>query len=683
MESLPKLIAEIKEILGDDLGEALGRIKAALPVNSRAYDELLLIEASLKDVNLKMRHGSVTQDQLYAKYAELRLRFLDLLNSLEPADLEARRQDKKQKKGTLLYQIPDTMEVCKESRCRVRIAYDEDTLLENIQLTSSTKIKDVRIAEVMEVELIDPAEEAAFSIRTFNEKEQFLERDEYSEWQFLVKPLRPGAFPLFLRVAVIEKVGERERKRDIVLEETVVIIAEPVNDMEEVPFKASGYRIDGGDVPPLPSAEPSPARKPILSKAKPASAMMLVGLLAFSSALYATVPAVRVQVDWILATVRDSKEAYSIFAERHSEHSKARQALEQIERMDWERTQTEGTRQALEKFLQAYPDGGFSFEAAKLLLQLPDELESNSAPANQLVPHLIPNPEPTGEAANQPGEIVPSSNTNQGRFTPVPTDAATTTFSAAEDIPNPIQQLHSNMVRVEGGTFTIGCKGGRDTDCSASEKPSHQVQLSAFSIGRYEVTQAQWRAVMGSEPPELFNKGCDNCPVEGVNWNDIQNFLQKLNLHTGKKYRLPTEAEWEYAARGGNKSQGNLYSGSNSINEVAWYKENYRSGNTHGERKTTRPVGGKKPNELGLYDMSGNVHEWLQDWYASEYYAACEQQGLSVNPNGPDKASHRVLRGGSWGSVAKSCRAADRYYGAPTYRNYTLGFRLALSLEED
>jgi formylglycine-generating enzyme len=152
------------------------------------------------------------------------------------------------------------------------------------------------------------------------------------------------------------------------------------------------------------------------------------------------------------------------------------------------------------------------------------------------------------------------------------------------------------MVRVAGGTFTMGCESAsRDGECYDSEKPPRTVRVSDFSIGKYEVTQAQWRAVMGSDPPELYNKGCDDCPVERVSWNDIQEFLRKLNELTGKRYRLPTEAEWEYAARGGSQSRGYLYSGSNNIGEVAWYDGNAKQGNTHGAQKTTRPVGQKKP----------------------------------------------------------------------------------------
>ena len=234
-------------------------------------------------------------------------------------------------------------------------------------------------------------------------------------------------------------------------------------------------------------------------------------------------------------------------------------------------------------------------------------------------------------------------------------------------LPDPIKKLEADMVRITGGSFTMGCKDEkRDGDCYDREKPARTVQVAAFSIGRYEVTQAQWRAVMGSDPPNLAFKGCDNCPVENVSWNDIQEFLQKLNALTGKKYRLPSEAEWEYAARGGNQSREYLYSGSNDANEVAWYDDNSGS--------KTHPVGQKKPNELGLYDMSGNVWEWCaDDWHNTYQGAPADSRPWVDRPRG----GSRVLRGGSWLLNTGLLRAANRSRYTPDYRYDNIGFRLA------
>ena len=219
------------------------------------------------------------------------------------------------------------------------------------------------------------------------------------------------------------------------------------------------------------------------------------------------------------------------------------------------------------------------------------------------------------------------------------------------------------MVRVDGGTFTMGATDEQGSDAYDSEKPAHEVTLSTFSIGETEVTQALWQAVMGSNP-SYFKDNPQN-PVEKVSWDDCQEFIKKLNSLTGKSFRLPTEAEWEYAARGGSKSRKTKYSGGSDIGSVAWYDGN--SGNK------THPVKGKSPNELGLYDMSGNVWEWCEDYYDSKFYTSSPKS----NPKGSSTGSNRVFRGGSWYDYARDCRVSDRAF-SPDNRGIILGLRLAL-----
>ena len=219
------------------------------------------------------------------------------------------------------------------------------------------------------------------------------------------------------------------------------------------------------------------------------------------------------------------------------------------------------------------------------------------------------------------------------------------------------------MVKVEAGTFMMGATSEMQAPYRW-EKPVHQVTLTNdYYMGKYEVTQALWEAVMGSNPS--YFKG-DNLPVETVSWNDCQEFISKLNSLTGRKFRLSTEAEWEYAARGGKKSRSYQYSGSSNISDVAWYDGNSGS--------KTHPVGTKQANELGIYDMTGNVWEWCQDWYGS--YSSSSQ----TNPTGAVSGAHRVYRGGSWDFYAGRCRLSYRRYGTPDYRNSILGLRLALSV---
>ena len=220
------------------------------------------------------------------------------------------------------------------------------------------------------------------------------------------------------------------------------------------------------------------------------------------------------------------------------------------------------------------------------------------------------------------------------------------------------------MVEVRGSTFTMGATSEQGSDTRDYEKPDHSVTLSSYYIGKTEVTQELWQAVMGSNPS--YYKG-DRKPVESVSWDDSQTFISKLNSLTGKKFRLPTEAEWEFAARGGIKSKGYKYSGSNTLGDVAWYDDNSGS--------TTHDVGTKNPNELGLYDMSGNVYEWCNDWYGYDYYGSSP----SNNPIGPGSGTHRVCRGGSWSGIARDCRSSDRDYGTPGVRHGGLGLRLCLS----
>ena len=242
--------------------------------------------------------------------------------------------------------------------------------------------------------------------------------------------------------------------------------------------------------------------------------------------------------------------------------------------------------------------------------------------------------------------------------------------STASSLPA-VKRLIEDMVFVAGGTFQMGATSEQHDDAFEDERPVHQVTLDNFYICKYEVTQALWKEVMGSNPS--YWKG-DNLPVENVSWNDCQDFIRKLNALTGKSFRLPTEAEWEFAARGGNNSRGYKYAGSDNIGDVAWYEDN------SGEK--THAVGTKLPNELGLYDMSGNVWEWCQDWYGG--YSNIPQN----NPKGPNGGksgffrslfSSRVLRGGGWNGGARLCRSSLRDISAPAYRGLSSGLRLVLS----
>ena len=254
---------------------------------------------------------------------------------------------------------------------------------------------------------------------------------------------------------------------------------------------------------------------------------------------------------------------------------------------------------------------------------------------------------PTG----RPNAPAPTSTAAATPRKPSNTPAPTASSSFIEDLGSGVKL---ELVRVPGGSFQMGSNNGSD-----DEKPVHQVTVSPFAIGKYEVTQAQWQAVMGHNPSNF--KG-DDLPVENVSWDDAQEFCRTLSQRTAQSYRLPTETEWEYACRAGPTGD---YAG--NLDAMAWYDKN--------SENKTHAVGQKQPNAWGLYDMHGNVWEWCADWYEGSYYG----QSAAADPPGPTSGSLRVGRGGGWVNTAAGCRSAFRYASSPGNRGGNLGFRLVRS----
>ena len=262
------------------------------------------------------------------------------------------------------------------------------------------------------------------------------------------------------------------------------------------------------------------------------------------------------------------------------------------------------------------------------------------------------------------GKVLPVSITlTEEEKAPVTAPSARTADSQSETKNRvfTVNGVSFKMIFVEGGTFSMGSSSGEE-----DERPVHSVTLSDYYMGETEVTQELWQAVMGSNPSSFTG---NRRPVERVSWYDCQEFIEKLNVLTGEKFRLPTEAEWEYAARGGNKSKGYAYAGSDNVWDVAWY-----SSNSDG---TTHEVKGKLPNELGLHDMSGNVWEWCSDWYGS--YSEESQ----TDPQGLTSGSARIYRGGCWFYDADLCRCVYRDRSTPTGAGNTLGLRLVLPQDKE
>ena len=235
---------------------------------------------------------------------------------------------------------------------------------------------------------------------------------------------------------------------------------------------------------------------------------------------------------------------------------------------------------------------------------------------------------------------------------------------ATEEQQEAIREMVSAMVRVEGGTFQMGSDSGLAND---DEQPVHAVTLSNYRIGKFTITQKQWKAIMGQYNYITWNENYgtgDDYPATQPSMNEVQDFLRILNWLSGLHFRLPTEAEWEYAARGGKNSHGTLYSGSDDADAVAWHQGN-ASNRLH-------PVGSLQPNELGLYDMSGNVWEWCSDWYGA--YSAEAQ----TNPQGPNSGQRRVVRGGSFSYESAFSRVTQRNSIQPNTQSFAVGFRLAM-----
>ena len=280
----------------------------------------------------------------------------------------------------------------------------------------------------------------------------------------------------------------------------------------------------------------------------------------------------------------------------------------------------------------------------------------------------------TAQLAHSQGIIVNKTDGTSVRFKASEVESITTfgydVDPAIESTTFTVNGVSFKMVKVAGGTFQMGATSEQGNDASDSEKPVHSVTLSEYYIGDTDVTQALWFAVMDNKPTSdgsqwdrRYGIG-DEYPAYGVSWDDCQTFISKLNELTGMSFRIPTEAEWEFAARGGNYSQNFKYAGSNTIGEVAWYYDNSTNNNY--------VVGTKSPNELGLYDMSGNVWEWCQDFYGS--YSSSTQ----TNPTGPSSGTNRVLRGGSWNDNAEFCRVSFRIDTQAWFRGLSIGLRLAL-----
>jgi formylglycine-generating enzyme required for sulfatase activity len=618
-EKLASLQQSLRDaLINDGISAALAALKKALPDGAEKFNLVFQVEARLNSVNKDRIRGVLSQEQLDLAYNRLNADVLDMIAHLGPEDFAPPAPGPSaapNKTGSVLYQIPRSMKLDaeKEYRCIVRLAFSDEDIVENIDLSKDTVLKPVRVSEVMEVDLRDPNGTPAFSIRRINEVEQFLEDNSYTEWIFLVKPLRAGELPLMLVVAVKEYIRDRPVKREIVLEELVQVAAEPAEEEEEVipVFHSAGYSFSytsqeaGGRALSLLALG---FLKILGNNAAAIGASLALGAGAVATAYY---------MDWIPPIFRQ-KPPIEIPVD---------------------------TSLLDEDAYKPEPDSVWNDSLGKF--EQPVQSSAPKPPGDVLV--LEPGGNEEGDGAIEPPQTlsapvkIPVVDTIH-----FPNDEPLT----QEDIDEVVKDRKSGfiMVRVEGGSLAPGSHYGSDA-CS-----SNSVGIKTFYIGKYEITQADWVEIMGANP--AFKRGCSQCPVERVSWEEIQTFLQKASEAHGRKYRLPYEVEWEFAARGGLAGQGFRYAGSDKPAEVAWY-------NT--VKEYTHRIGRKKANELGIHDMSGNVREWCAGPFPP-YLTSCKA--------GP--SDKRILRGGSWVNTKSRIELTHRVEKNANFKDEQSGLRLVL-----
>ena len=638
---LTELQRSLRDILPDpDKGvfAVLSALKTALPEQTEKYNAVFQLETRLNAVNKDRIRGLLSQEDLDRAYNRITADVLDLIDALRVEDFDPKTADSTvdDKSGTILYRIPHTMEVEEEHKCVVRLAFDMDTVIRNIELTKDTVVKELRVSEVMEVELLDPSETPCFAIRRLNSMEQFLEKNDFTEWIFFVKPLVMGTLPLVLKVSVKELINEKERIKEIVLEEVITVVADPTPDDESTTFQGTGYSFSYSNVP-ISTASDKPSKQ---KYALPLVLALVVatGILAAVGMMLGIIPTP--------AWLKSEKPGDD-------------------DRAFWDKTLQTHTRNSFETYLLAYPEGLFTEEARfkidsiKNLDNLPkeaegiepesiyeavDSMEFDTLPIEPIIPEKKldkPKPKPPPQPKPQPKPTPPMP-------LPAPTPPLqkppAITPNPEPDKPGKKRKSGFEMVKVPGGKLTID-KG----DCPGGTS----VKIQPFKIGKYEITQADWWNIMGRDPS--FHSKCPECPVERVSWNEVQEFIQKASVQHKKRYRLPYEAEWEWAALGATQSKGYKYAGSNEPNGVAWFNI---------VQEKTHEVGTRRANELEIFDMSGNVWEWCQAPYPP--YLNCP----------PPKGDKKALRGGSWADNRGDIKITSQRREKPTNTDRRSGLRL-------
>lgn len=740
---LEEVRKDLNALLVDDIAAAIKALQALLPDTSDKHSVVVALLGRLNDANKARLRNTLSNDDLQREYDKIRADFFDLVQALQAADFEALAQsdgDGQQapQQGSILYRIPGTMPVNKETKCVVRIARDADAIAENITIDEHVQLKELyRVSDTMQAQLLDPSGGRIFRITTINEDIQIVDEHHYTEWWFYVTPLEEGTYPLILKIAIIELVNGQPRSKEIVLEETVQIIANgPVSDDADTKsLKPAGYALafqaasvsGAGLVTQVDAAQPAGTASSSASAATTASslsgvakaALLTLALASGTIAGWFAVP----EADrdwWKTRHFANTAAGYAAYMDQYRDgkyyedaackkialenaptafrnylyefpegkcREMAQQGLDRLEREHLEALRDNPSEDRMRAYLRHFPECENLGAVLDIVLANPDlhepflpmieqrwqecRLMDPGFPEIPVMPELPTLPLPPDTATHVPAEsaappAVPPASPQAPNNPPPPAERP-----AAPSVPAP------EMVFVQGGTFRMGSESGLD-----DERPVRNVTVRDFYLGKTEVTFSEYDRfceATGRDKPYDEGWGRGNRPVIHVSWLDAVAYCNWLSMahnrspvytisaegrvsanRSANGYRLPTEAEWEYAARAG---QDYLYSGSSNLNEVAWFLDNSGS--------QTRPVAQKAPNAWGVHDLTGNVREWCQDWYGP--YPAADAN----DPAGPPTSKTRVLRGGQWGRNPLQQRITYRNSAKPDYDDYGTGFRLA------
>ena len=706
MLDIAKLKQTLRELLADQgIDDVLKELEAQLPPDVPKFNTVVQFKARNNEIKNQLSNRIITLEQQLHQQNLLQYDILAFVSNLVESDFSLEAA-KKANMGGVLYRIPDKMQHLKKSKCIVRVAYDESVLKDTLDTTVDVVIEALKVSKNMEVKLVDEEGDGEyFEITSRSTPEQFLVQDEYTEWTFFVKPLEIGTYPLALIISLVIYEDGKDRKKDITLERTINVISEPVpEDAGDHTLRKAGILFALTDRP-APTNDGD--KKGKIPPKKLLTWVLILALLAFFI--------------WLLWPKAD----LGVF---NLDGDGAGDAIAAQEAQEYEDAINKSSPELLIAFLAKYKNSKFEINARQLAAKKIPKVNLDSAitayraknkiepidrwvtkdrdggnsnvtdPSNQSVeklpqgdPSLTQNggnpattvTDPANPGTTDPGGTNPTPPNGGGDPGPNPPAGDDPSkpkaikwddrVSAKND---PINWLPTTMVKVKGGPFKMGCSVITEVGCAAFAEPSHEVKIEEFNISRFEVTQALWKAVMGErDNPSKFND-CDLCPVERVSWNEAHDFIKKLNKLTGGKYRLPTEAEWEYAARQGGKNirfgDGSTTAKTGNINFNSEDMPNRKFVEAGVFRSRTIDVFNLKANTLGLVHMSGNVAEWCEDLWHNTYEGAPTDGSAWLE--GDD--NRRVVRGGGWDTEPYASRTYDRDAKKASTEDDEVGFRL-------